>query len=93
MEHAGADGLGCVVVMVGDACMGWQAQKARTIADLEDQLRDIMFYMDSQRRVAESPHRDEIADGQIIVPAGESPAPTAAGSTPPSSRSSRRRRA
>ena len=51
------------------ACIArrWQAAKGAKIADLEEQLRDVMFYLETQKHVEQSPHRDEIVGGQIVV--------------------------
>jgi BRCA1-associated protein len=37
------------------------------IADLKDQLRDLMFYMEAQNTIAKSDLRDEIATGSVTV--------------------------
>ena len=54
-----------------------QAAKARKIVDLEEQVHDLMFYLGTQKTVAASPHRDEIQEGQIVVPAASPPTPPA----------------
>ena len=41
--------------------------------DLEEQLRDVMFYLETQKHVEQSPHRDEIVGGQIVVQPETSP--------------------
>ncbi|XP_077353111.1 BRCA1-associated protein isoform X1 [Festucalex cinctus] len=47
-------------------------QKDRAAADLQDQLRDVMFYLDSQRQIQHLPDeaRSEIQEGQINIAAG-----------------------
>jgi len=44
-----------------------QEEKAKKIADLEEQLRDLMFYLETQQRVENSPNKAEIQQGQVIV--------------------------
>lgn len=34
---------------------------------MKEQLRDIMFYFEAQKKIAESEQRDEIAEGTIVI--------------------------
>lgn len=45
-----------------------QREKEAQIADLEDQIRDLMIHMDSQHTVANSLLKDEIVDATISIP-------------------------
>lgn len=45
-----------------------QREKEAQIADLEDQIRDLMIHMDSQHTVANSELKDEIVDAKISIP-------------------------
>lgn len=49
----------------------FKEEKEKEIADLRDQLRDLMFYIDAQQTIAKSDNRDEIASGVVTV--GEAP--------------------
>lgn len=55
-------------------------------AELKDQLRDIMFYLEAQNTIAKSENVTEIQEGQVIV--GEA----ASSSSEPSGRNQRRRK-
>ena len=44
-----------------------EAEKERRIADLEEQVKDLMFYMDTQSKVEASGLKDEIQEGQIVI--------------------------
>jgi len=48
-----------------------QQKKDREILELQEQVRDLMFYMEAQSQVKESPLKDEIQGGSITV--GEAP--------------------
>lgn len=48
----------------------YKYEKDKEINDLKEQLRDIMFYFEAEKQVMASDHRDEIAEGHIVV--GES---------------------
>ena len=37
------------------------------ISDLKEQLRDIMFFLEAQKQIEESPLQQEIVDGQVVV--------------------------
>jgi len=39
----------------------------KEIGELKEQLRDIMFYFEAEKQVMASDHRDEIAEGHIVV--------------------------
>lgn len=41
---------------------------------MKDQLRDVMFYFEAQRTIAQSSEREEISEGTIVI--SESPAST-----------------
>lgn len=45
-----------------------QREKEAQIADLEDQIRDLMVHMDSQHTIANSELKDEIVDAKISIP-------------------------
>ncbi|XP_061658121.1 BRCA1-associated protein isoform X3 [Syngnathoides biaculeatus] len=47
-------------------------RKDRTVAELQDQLRDVMFYLETQQRIRGLPDetRSEIQEGQINIAAG-----------------------
>ncbi|XP_039971308.1 BRCA1-associated protein [Bactrocera tryoni] len=47
--------------------------------DVKEQLRDIMFYMQAQSKIADSELKDEIVGGTVVVPEAE--ASTSAGKT------------
>ncbi|CAL1548415.1 unnamed protein product [Lymnaea stagnalis] len=51
-------------------------KKDQEISELQEQLRDIMFYLDAQRKLAENPgvSQEEIQGGQVIVGAAATPA-------------------
>ncbi|XP_011134904.1 BRCA1-associated protein isoform X2 [Harpegnathos saltator] len=42
--------------------------KETEIADLKEQVRDLMFFLDAQNQIEKSVDRDEIAAGRIVVP-------------------------
>ncbi|ENN73217.1 hypothetical protein YQE_10168, partial [Dendroctonus ponderosae] len=50
------------------------AQQERELAELKEQVRDLMFFIDAQQAVERSEHRDEIAQGSVTV---ASPPPAA----------------
>lgn len=45
----------------------YKSEKDKEIAELKEQLRDIMFYFEAERQIKASEHCDEIADGHIVV--------------------------
>merc|ERR1712062_554912 len=55
-------------------------EKDREITDLKEQMRDVMFYLEAQNKVVQSPLRDEIQQGEVTI--GEGSSATNAGNTP-----------
>lgn len=45
----------------------YRIEKQEEIADLKDQIRDLMFYMEAQNVVANSQLKDEIANTSISI--------------------------
>lgn len=45
----------------------------KRVAELEEQVRDLMFSLDTQKTIQKSSHKDEIAEGVVIVPEAQSP--------------------
>jgi BRCA1-associated protein len=43
------------------------------ISDLKEQLRDIMFFLEAQKLIEESPLQQEITDGQVVVDQSQNP--------------------
>ena len=41
--------------------------KEREISDLKDQVRDLMFFLEGRDKVQESPLKNELEEGNIIV--------------------------
>ena len=60
--------------------------------DLQEQVRDLMFYLETQKKIAESPEgaRQELQEGQVVVSQGASG--TAATATTTSTRKGRKKR-
>ncbi|XP_005093000.1 BRCA1-associated protein [Aplysia californica] len=58
-------------------------KKDQEVKDLQEQLRDVMFYLEAQQKLANSPgvSREEIQDGQVIVGAAAASSKTPNGST------------
>ncbi|XP_047425648.1 BRCA1-associated protein [Mugil cephalus] len=56
-------------------------RKDEAIAELQEQLRDVMFYLETQQQIEHLPPeaRSEIQEGQINIPAAASDADAAAG--------------
>ncbi|XP_049768273.1 BRCA1-associated protein isoform X1 [Schistocerca cancellata] len=46
----------------------YREEKDKELAEVREQLRDVMFYLEAQKQISESSDRDEIAEGQIVVP-------------------------
>lgn len=67
-------------------------QKDSTIAELQEQLRDVMFYLETQQQIQHLPPeaRSEIQEGHINIPAGP-PEGTPGGASPSASRGRRGR--
>lgn len=42
-------------------------EKEQEVADLKEQVRDLMFYMDAQNKISQSEYKDEIAEGSVTV--------------------------
>ena len=57
------------------------AEKNAQVTDLQEQLRDVMFYLETQQRVDASEHKEEIQGGTVIMEAG-SPAPSSKRGSP-----------
>ncbi|XP_046386167.1 BRCA1-associated protein [Ischnura elegans] len=53
-----------------------QKEKEKEIQSLKEQLRDIMFYLEAQNQIAQSPDRDDIAGGEVVVGAGALSSPS-----------------
>ncbi|KAL7846719.1 hypothetical protein SRHO_G00216990 [Serrasalmus rhombeus] len=73
------------------------SQKDVQIAELQEQLRDIMFYLETQQQINQMPAdaRQEIQEGQINIasaPAPPQPGPSAAGSSKLGGRKGRAKR-
>nr|CAD7575745.1 unnamed protein product [Timema californicum] len=66
-----------------DQFQGFKQAKDGELAEVKEQLRDVMFYLEAQKQISESADRDEIAEGHIVI--GEP-------SKPASDSKSRRRR-
>lgn len=49
----------------------YQQEKDFEIAELKEQIRDLMFYMEAQNLIAKSELKDEIATSSITVPVVE----------------------
>ena len=41
--------------------------KDKEIQELKEQVRDLMFFLEAKEKVGESPYKDEIEEGNIIV--------------------------
>ncbi|XP_055381060.1 BRCA1-associated protein [Condylostylus longicornis] len=46
----------------------YQEKKELELTEVKEQLRDIMFYMDAQSKIAESDMKEEIKEGTVLVP-------------------------
>ncbi|KAK2711727.1 BRCA1-associated protein-like [Artemia franciscana] len=51
-------------------------EKDQAINELREQLRDLMFYMDAQLKIGNSEMKDEIVQGQVVIPAPQQPTTT-----------------
>lgn len=51
--------------------------KQNEIAELKDQLRDVMFYINAQQAIDKSVDKDEILEGTVTV--GDAPSPPTSG--------------
>lgn len=45
----------------------YKSETDKEIKELQEQLRDVMFHLEGERKVMESGERDEIAEGHIVV--------------------------
>lgn len=52
---------------LSDELIEVKTKKEAEVVDLKEQLRDIMFFFEAQKQIESSDHRDEIAEGRIIV--------------------------
>ena len=52
--------------------------KETELDGVKEQLRDIMFYMHAQSKIAESDLKDEIVGGTVVVPEADTPSTSAA---------------
>lgn len=66
----------------------YKQKKEAELKDTQDQLRDVMFYMQAQAQIAESDLKDELVDGTVIIPDAEK----ASSSSPSTSKASRKNR-
>ena len=39
----------------------------------QEQIRDVMFYLEAQNKVDQSPLKDEIQQGEVSLPSGSTP--------------------
>lgn len=62
--------------------------KEAEIADLKEQIRDLMFFLDAQKQIEKSVDREEIATGRIVIP----PSPKAGKSSGPRGHKGQKRR-
>lgn len=69
-------------------------RKDLQITEAQEQLRDVMFYLEAQQKINHLPAeaRQEIQDGQINIPVAASAGSSAGGSGKPSSRKGRSKR-
>lgn len=55
-------------------------QKEKEMKELQEQVRDLMFYLETQKKVEDSPDstRQELQDGQVhvVIPTTPSPSPS-----------------
>ena len=65
------------------------AEKDKKISDLEEQMRDLMIYLEAQSSIANSPLADELKDGAASVGAGS---PVDAHGKTPTGRGNKKRR-
>ncbi|GLD91512.1 hypothetical protein PINS_up000045 [Pythium insidiosum] len=75
------------VQVLEDTNKRMESETASRVADLEAQVRDLMFYLDTQTKVEQSIHRADIQGGTIQI---EAAAPTRETAAPP--RRGRRRK-
>lgn len=53
-------------------------QKEKEMKELQEQVRDLMFYLETQKKVEASPEdtRQELQKGQVVMPAAAAPSTT-----------------
>ena len=51
----------------------YKTVKETELDSIKEQLRDIMFYMHAQSKIAESDLKDEIVGGTVVVPEADTP--------------------
>jgi BRCA1-associated protein len=59
---------------------GYKIDKDKELADVREQLRDVMFYLEAQKQISESADRDEIAEGRIVIGEAAQPSTPVTGS-------------
>ena len=67
-----------------DELSQYKIKKEAEVTDLKEQLRDVMFFFEAQKQIENSAHREEIAEGRIMI------GPNANSSKNTSTRGSRR---
>ncbi|GLH00281.1 BRCA1-associated protein [Gryllus bimaculatus] len=45
----------------------YRASKDKELADVKEQLQDVMFFLEAQKQIEASADRDEIAEGRIVI--------------------------
>jgi BRCA1-associated protein len=67
-------------------------QKEKEMGDLQEQVRDLMFYLETQKKIAQSPEgaRQELQEGQVVVSQQGASGTSTAGTT--STRKGRKKR-
>lgn len=58
-------------IALDDKFKKYQAEKEAEIADLKDQIRDLMFYMEAQNVIGNSELKDEIATSSVTIASPE----------------------
>lgn len=46
----------------------YKEKKTAELKEAQEQLRDLMFYVQAQTKIAESELKDEIVEGTVIIP-------------------------
>ncbi|CAB3369077.1 Hypothetical predicted protein [Cloeon dipterum] len=46
----------------------YQSEKEKELADVREQLRDVMFFFEAKNQISQSELKDEITEGQIVMP-------------------------
>merc|ERR1719189_1135439 len=60
-----------------------QIQKDKEIKELQEQVRDLMFYMEAQQKIAGSPLCQEIQDGDLVIAESGEPSASSDSRTTP----------